>query len=437
MSDHRNEHAAPGGLRLARTNYTVRTVSFAYCFLVIGLVLLERKMGMLAWGLLALQFLIYPQLAFLHAMAAKDARRAELRNLYADSLALGAWVAMLGFPTWIAYASLFSILLNTAVTRGWVGAACATVCFGVGALAWVAPMGFMHYPGTSDLVTAMCFLGSLAYTAAVGLVVQAQNRRLRSAREQMREGERRYRLITEHAADLVGMVDCNGRWLYASPSYGRLLCAEDLARGADAFRRVHEEDQLRVRGAVQVLLKNGMSGKVRLRLNTKIGELRRLESMVYAVRDEHGLITGSVMASRDITELADRDEQLEVAGLAFERMAEAMMITNAAGRILTVNRAFTRITGHEAADVLGEPESRFRSGMQAESFYDDIYATVLRTGQWRGSTWCQRRDGTVYREWRSVSAVRDADSRVTHYVVLFGEMNGQGGLGEEWPAKSA
>ena len=148
-------------------------------------------------------------------------------------------------------------------------------------------------------------------------------------------------------------------------------------------------------------------------------------------------ITGAVMASRDVTELADRDEQLEVAGLAFERMAEAMMITNAAGRILTINRAFTRITGHEQADVLGQPESRFRSGMQAESFYDDMYATVLRTGQWRGNTWCQRRDGTVYREWRSVSAVRDADSRVTHYVVLFGELNGQAGGVEEWPAKSA
>ncbi len=71
------QSAALGGLRVARTNYTVRTASFAYCFLVIGLVLLERKMGVLAWSLLALQFLVYPQLAYLHASAAKDARRAS------------------------------------------------------------------------------------------------------------------------------------------------------------------------------------------------------------------------------------------------------------------------------------------------------------------------------------------------------------------------
>jgi PAS domain S-box-containing protein len=145
-----------------------------------------------------------------------------------------------------------------------------------------------------------------------------------------------------------------------------------------------------------------------------------------------------VIASRDVTELSDREEQLEIAGLAFERMAEAMMITNAAGRILTINQAFSRITGFAPDEVLGQPESKFRSHMQEESFYDDMFATVLRTGQWRGSTWCQRRDGSVYREWRSVSAVRDADGRVTHYVALFGELNRQGAGGvEEWPAKSA
>ena len=267
------QRAALSGLRVARTNYTVRAVSFAYCFLVIGLVLLERKAGLLAWGLLALQFLVYPQLAYLHATAAKDARRAEIRNLYADSLMLGAWVAMLGFPTWIAYAALFSTTLNTAIMRGRTGAACATICFATGALAWVAPMGFMHYPATTDLVTAMCFFGSLGYSAGVGLVVQRQNRRLRAAREEMREGERRYRLITEHAADLVGMVDRDGRWRYTSPSYGRILVQEDLSLGADAFRRLHDEDQFRVRAALQELVKSGLSAKLRMRLQTRNGEV--------------------------------------------------------------------------------------------------------------------------------------------------------------------
>ena len=61
---------------------------------------------------------------------------------------------------------------------------------------------------------------------------------------------------------------------------------------------------------------------------------------------------------------------------------------------------------------------------------------MLRTGHWDGTIWCRRRDGTVYREWRSVSAVRDAEEQITHYVALFREVDSSGGL-QARPAKLA
>jgi PAS domain S-box-containing protein len=163
--------------------------------------------------------------------------------------------------------------------------------------------------------------------------------------------------------------------------------------------------------------------------------VRRFEALVHAVQNEDGAITGAVIASRDVTELRDREEQLEVAAHAFERMAEAMVISNAAGRILTINQSFTRITGYAAEEVIGRQEADFRSAMQPQSFYDDLYAEVLRTGYWNGTSWCRRRDGTVYREWRSVSAVRDTEERITHFVSLFRELNGH--AADSRPAKSA
>lgn len=428
--------------RLAKINYTIRTASFAWCALVIGLVLWERHAGALAWGLLALQFLAYPHLLYLRAIGSPDSRRAEMQHLYLDPLLLGAWLAALGFPLWIAYAALFATALNNAVMRGWQGAATSVVCFALGALAWIVPMGLTRFPGTSPLVTALCFFGSACYSCGVGMVVFGQNRRLQRVRDRLREGERRYRLITEHAGDLVAMVDRDGRWLYASPSYERILALGDLAPGADAFRNLHEEDQFRVRGALQVVVRSGESCRLRMRLRTAGGDVRKFESLVHAVRAEDGAapeaqarIIGAVIASRDVTELRDREEQLEVAAHAFERMAEAMVISNAAGRILTVNQSFTRITGYAAEEVIGRQESEFRSAMQPQAFYDDLYAEVLRTGYWNGTTWCRRCDGTVYREWRSVSAVRDAEERVTHYVSLFRELDGH--AADARPAKSA
>ena len=425
--------------RVVGINYAIRTASFAYCSLVVGMVLWERQAGALAWGLLALQFFAYPHLAWLWARWSRDSRRAEFRNLYLDALLLGAWVAAIGFPTWVAYAGLFATTLNNTIMRGARGAACAMACFGIGALAWVVPMGFMLTPNTSGIVSALCFFGSLAYAIGVGLVVDRQNRRLLKAREDLRASEQNYRLITEHAADLVSMVDRDGRWLYTSPSYARFLSPGDLQRGADAFRNLHEEDQFRVRGAVQMVEGSGESCRLRLRLHTLGGDVRRFEALVHAVRDEGGAITGAVLASRDVTELRDREEQLEVAAHAFESMTEAMVITNAAGRILTINRAFSRITGYPAGEVVGRPESEFRSAMQPAEFYEGLYAEVLRSGYWSGTTWCRRRDGTLYREWRSVSAVRDAEERVTHFVSLFRELGGRGAdsMPADRPAKSA
>jgi PAS domain S-box-containing protein len=278
----------------------------------------------------------------------------------------------------------------------------------------------------------MCFLGSLAYSAGVGYIVFRQTERLAATRAEARESENRYRLIAEHAGDLVAMVGCDGRWLYASPSYGLLLGEAQLETGRDAFASVHEEDQFRVRGAVQVVVRSGESTRLRMRLHVKTGEARRFEVTVHPVRAEEdaeggeGKIIGAVLASRDITDLSDREEQLEVAAHAFERMAEGMVITNAAGRILTVNFSYTRITGYAQDEVLGHHESEFRGAMQPQSYYDDVYAQVLRTGYWDGTTWCRRRDGTLYREWRSVSSVRDRDERITHYVALFRELNGHG-----------
>jgi len=411
--------------RRVRTIHAVRVVSFLWCFLVVALHAWERGFGAAVWACAALQFLIYPHLVQLRSAHARDQLRAEVQHLYADAFLLGAWIAVLEFPLWIAYPFVFSPALNGIVNRGLQGFALA--------LAGVLLHGYVYWPATSALVTTLCFVGSVAYSAGVGYVLFRQARRMAEARERLRASETRYRLITEHAGDLVAMVDRDGRWLYASPSYARIFRPEDLGAGVDAFRNVHEDDQFRLRGALQVVVRSGEPCRLRQRLHTVAGGVRRFETMVHPVKEEDGgikgaerRITGAVMASRDVTELRDREEQLEVAAHAFERMAEAIVISSAAGRILTVNHSYQRITGYAPEEVLGRHESEFRTAMQPQSFHDDLYAEVLRSGRWDGTTWCRRRDGTVYREWRSVSAVRDADGRVTHFVALFRELDSHG-----------
>ena len=177
--------------RIVQLNYAIRTASFAYCFVVMGLLFWERQMGLAAWGMLALQFLAYPHLVWLRALHAGNPRRAELQNMLLDSIVIGLWVAVAGFPMWIAFGGIFSVTLNSAVMSGGRGAAAAVVGFCLGAILWVVPMGFAPIAQTSHLVATLCFVGALAYAWGVGMVAYAQNQRLREARDALREARER------------------------------------------------------------------------------------------------------------------------------------------------------------------------------------------------------------------------------------------------------
>jgi hypothetical protein len=162
--------------KIVRIGYLVRSTAFAYSFLVVGLHLWERGTGPLAYVLLALQFLVYPQLVTLVARQVGNAKEFELRSQYVDAFLLGAWIAGLGFPTWIAFGASFSTTLNAAVSRGLAGAGCSLALFCLGMLAWAVPAGFTYWGATSSLVTALCFFGSLAYATAIGSVVYRRTR---------------------------------------------------------------------------------------------------------------------------------------------------------------------------------------------------------------------------------------------------------------------
>ena len=418
--------------KLARLNYAVRTGAFAWCFTTIGIHLWERGYGWPAWALLAAQFLVYPHLMYWRAVRSHKPNRAERDNLFLDSVFLGLWAAALGFPLWISYNIVGSALLNAVINRGGVGMLWAALSSVAGAILWALIGGFRFEPQTSELVTTLCVLGAVIYVSVVGYVVYRQTRFLAAARDALGRSEERYRLIAENAADLIAMVDHEGRWLYTSPSYGRMLAPVDLAPGVDAFLRAHPDDAERGRSAVHRAATTGRSKDLPLRLVDNQGRVRQFKTHVHAVaggETPHRV----VLVSHDVTDLRESEERLLLAAHALAGMTEAIMITAADGTIVTVNRAFCELTGYTRDDVLGQPEKTVRNALQPPEYYDELFATVRRDGHWSGTTWSRRKNGSVYREWRSVRAVKENGGPVTHYVMLFYEV----GAGQARPDSAA
>lgn len=118
-------------------------------------------------------------------------------------------------------------------------------------------------------------------------------------------------------------------------------------------------------------------------------------------------------------------QQLHVAANAIENAAEGVMICDGAGRIVSVNKAFTRITGYEPEEVLGRTPESLLSADQAGAVRDAIEQTVAEHGHWKGELTSCKKDGDTYVEERSVSAVKDEDGNTVNYIVLFSDVTKQ------------
>ncbi len=128
---------------------------------------------------------------------------------------------------------------------------------------------------------------------------------------------------------------------------------------------------------------------------------------------------GSIWVYSDITEQKRQQSQLELARTVFDNSTEALLVCDADNRIISVNRAFTGITGYPAADVIGRNPRILKSDRHDEAFYRAMWATLLAEDRWEGEIWDRRKSGEVYPKWLSISVVRDAAGAITHYVAAF------------------
>ena len=116
--------------------------------------------------------------------------------------------------------------------------------------------------------------------------------------------------------------------------------------------------------------------------------------------------------------LADRKkaaEQLLIAATAFESQ-EAMMVTDTNGIVLRINKAFAETTGYSPEEIVGQTPRLLRSGRHDEAFYRQMWESINLTGAWQGEIWDRHKSGNQYLKWLTISAVRNAEGGITHYI---------------------
>lgn len=145
----------------------------------------------------------------------------------------------------------------------------------------------------------------------------------------------------------------------------------------------------------------------------KGGEVRTVEVHSSPVEVNHKTLLFSIV--HDITDRRRMEAELRVAATAFETQ-ESMMVTDALGVVLKVNQAFTTLTGYAAEEIVHKRPAILKSGRQDAAFYEDMWHSLASTGHWQGEIWNKRKNGEIYPEWLSITAVQDEDGRITNYV---------------------
>jgi PAS domain S-box-containing protein len=301
------------GHRLARINYAPRALAFGYTYVVLWALVAER--GGNAWVLFfgALQFLVYPHLAYLHARIVADSKRAELNNLLADSLLLGAWAAQMHFALWPAFAILAAVGLNGAASGGFRRLSRSVGLFGLGAIGWSAFSGYHFDPDTGPVVSVLSGVGIVGYISYIGQLLFDQNTRLLRTRNALRKSEEQFRFIAEHAGDLVAVLDPRRLIRYASASHARYFKADSYEPGKPWLDLVHPEDRDQARHFLDLFADASARERVHLRMVAASGACPVMECQGNTVWDDTQGAQMVVLILRDIEARVRTDVELQLA----------------------------------------------------------------------------------------------------------------------------
>lgn len=116
------------------------------------------------------------------------------------------------------------------------------------------------------------------------------------------------------------------------------------------------------------------------------------------------------------------ESKFELSARILENNSEGIFITDGAGRILMVNKAFSTVTGYSADEAIGQTPALLRSGRHDTEFFNQMWRTLEQQGEWRGEVINRRKNGEEFPEWLSISLVRNDAGQVTNHVAVFSDL---------------
>ncbi len=261
-------------------------------------------------------------------------------------------------------------------------------------------------------------LDELADDLAYALRVIEERRGRKASDRQLRESERRYRLLFEQSLAGVFLTNLSGRVLDCNDAAAKLL---GFDRPADLKGRNIREfyaDPGRREDLLSELERSGKLSNIPLKLRKRNSEtiwVLESVSMFQPEGENEPMLMGTVL---DLTRQVEARRRLEQLAAAVEQAPDAIIVADNKARIQYVNSAFTEITGYSRDEALGKGPLFLRHGLVDRNVLKELKTALGKGEGWKGTFENRRRDGRVYADSTALSPVRDDDGNITHYVAV-------------------
>jgi len=264
--------------------------------------------------------------------------------------------------------------------------------------------------------------GKVSGVLSSGLDISEQRR----AETALVESEARIRAILDTAVDGVLVVDEASRVVFANPAISRITGYSDKEIQDRPLTDLMPE---RFRGQHEAGFNRYLSsGQPTMPWRELAFMLRHRDGHEIPVEVSIGERGGTgqrqfIGVMRDVSERRQGEERLRQSAKVFESTTDGVTITDTAGNMIAVNRAFTIITGYTEAEVRGRNPRILKSGRHDQPFYQAIWNSIARAGSWSGEIWNRRKNGEIYPEWLTISSVTDDTGKLTNYVGVFSDIS--------------
>ena len=245
------------------------------------------------------------------------------------------------------------------------------------------------------------------------------------AEDALRESEAFNLAILQNSPIGISVRNCTGQLLSANEAWKKIWAIpefdvhKDFTRDRpelafddrDDYLSSHKEEVRRV------YEKGGQLYLPELKItHPRIGAAEWISQYFYAIQGADGQVARVVILTENITERKQAEGQLRKLSSAVEHSPSAILITDADGKIEYVNPKFTAVNGYTLHDVRGKTPRILKSDKTPPEVYTKLWQTILSGKEWRGEFLNRRKNGELYWEYASISAITDSTGAVTHFV---------------------